>query len=106
MGEKTAALGTIAASGAVSGFLTYLWRTPFDTLYKQSVGWRDPNAPLWSLDRFLRSPRGLKAVAVGAATWSAYELADAALRWWVEADVVEVVDEQGKSIRRQRSSRG
>ena len=79
--ELAAALATIALSGALSGLCTYLWRTPFDTMYKQSVGWRDESAPLWSLRRFLRSPRGAKAVAVGAATWSVYEVADASLRY-------------------------
>ena len=59
--------------------------TPWDTLYKKAVGWRHAGAPLWSLDRFVRSPRGLKAVGIGALTWSAYELADAGLRY-VAAD--------------------
>ena len=49
-------------------------------MYKQSVGWRGGDVPLWSWRRFLSSPRGLKAVAIGAATWSAYEFADATLR--------------------------
>ena len=78
--ELAGALSTIAISGALSGLCTYMWRTPWDTLYKQAIGWRDPTAPLWSFDRFLRSPRGLKAVGVGALTWSAYEIADAGLR--------------------------
>lgn len=79
--ELAGALSTIAISGALSGLCTYMWRTPWDTLYKQAIGWRDPTAPLWSFDRFLRSPRGLKAVGVGALTWSAYEIADAGLRY-------------------------
>ena len=74
-------IATIACSGAISGLFTYAWRTPWDTLYKKSVGWRDPDAPLWSMSRFLRSPRGLKALGVGAATWSAYEVADAGIRY-------------------------
>lgn len=69
-----------AGSGGMAGLATYLWRSPWDTLYKQEVGWRKPDAPLWSFARFLSSPRGLKAVLIGASTWSMYELADATLR--------------------------
>lgn len=72
--------GATAFSGGVSGLATYLWRSPWDTKYKRSVGWRGDDAPLWSWRRFLQSPRGLKAIGLGAATWSAYELADAVLR--------------------------
>ena len=72
--------GATAFSGGVSGLATYLWRSPWDTKFKRSVGWRGDDAPLWSWRRFLQSPRGLKAIGLGAATWSAYELADAVLR--------------------------
>ena len=78
--KLVSALTTIALSGACSGFGAYIWRTPWDTLYKRAMGWRDPDAPLWSFKRFLRSPRGLKAIGVGALTWSAYEVVDAGLR--------------------------
>ena len=64
----------------MAGLLSYLWRSPLDTLYKRAVGWRDANEPLWSLRRFLSSPRGGKAVAIGAVTWSIYEVADAGIR--------------------------
>ena len=67
-------------SGGVAGLLSYLWRSPLDTLYKRAVGWRDANEPLWSIRRFLSSPRGGKAVAIGAVTWSIYEVADAGIR--------------------------
>lgn len=73
-------VGIAAASGGAAGLITYLWRSPLDTLYKRAVGWRDADAPLWSFRRFLTSPRGGKAVAIGAATWSAYEVADAGIR--------------------------
>ena len=69
-----------AGSGGVAGLATYAWRSPWDTLYKREVRWRAANAPLWSITRFVSSPRGLKAVLVGASTWAVYELADAALR--------------------------
>lgn len=78
-----ATLRTMAAtmvSGGLSGLCTYLWRSPWDTLYKRSIGWRGDSAPLWSLQRFVSSPRGAKAVAIGAGTWSAYEFVDAGLR--------------------------
>jgi len=69
-----------ARSGGMAGLLSYLWRSPLDTLYKRAVGWRDANEPLWSVRRFLSSPRGGKAVTIGAITWSIYEVADAAIR--------------------------
>lgn len=79
--------GATAVSGGLSGLCTYLWRSPWDTLYKRAVGWRAVDeAPLWSWQRFLKSPRGLKAIGIGAATWSAYELADAGLRSIARAD--------------------
>ena len=69
-----------ATSGGLAGLGTYLWRSPWDTLYKRAVGWRSADAPLWSWQRFLHSPRGGRAMVVGAMTWSVYELADAGLR--------------------------
>ncbi len=80
--ELARGLAVAAASGGLAGFATYLWRSPWDTLYKRSVGWRTNDAPLWSFQRFLSSPRGLKAMLIGASTWSMYEVADAALRAW------------------------
>lgn len=73
-------IAVTAISGALSGLATYLVRSPFDTLYKQAIGWRPPDAPLWSFQRFLSSPRGLKSLGIGAITWSAYEVADVTLR--------------------------
>lgn len=96
-GELAGSLSAIATSGALSGLCTYMWRTPFDTMYKRSVGWRDENAPLWSFRRFLRSPRGVKAVVVGAATWSAYEVADASLRHFIGEHHVAPPEQQAHS---------
>lgn len=79
-GELLRGVAIAAASGGVAGLATYCWRSPLDTLYKRSVGWRAADAPLWSFSRFLSSPRGVKAVAIGAVTWSVYEVADACLR--------------------------
>lgn len=78
--EVARSVGSTAICGGVSGLATYMVRSPCDTLYKQAVGWRPGDTPLWSWRRFIASPRGLKAVGIGAATWSAYELADACLR--------------------------
>ena len=78
--ELARGVAVATASGGASGLLTYLWRSPFDTMYKQAVGWRAADEPLWSFRRFLTSPRGGKAIAIGAVTWSAYEVADAGIR--------------------------
>jgi hypothetical protein len=79
-GELARGVGAAAASGGLAGLLSYAWRSPLDTLYKRAVGWRAHDAPLWSLRRFLTSPRGGKAVLIGATTWSAFEIADAGVR--------------------------
>ena len=79
-GELARGVGVAATSGGFAGLLSYMWRSPLDTLYKRAVGWRAHDAPLWSLRRFLTSPRGGKAVAIGAITWSAFEIADAGIR--------------------------
>ncbi|CAB9525130.1 expressed unknown protein [Seminavis robusta] len=68
-------IGTALVSGAGAGVLTYLWRSPWDTLYKRSMGWRPVDAPLLSTARFLTSPRGLKAVVISGTTWAVYEAA-------------------------------
>ena len=62
-----------AAAGGGAGLATYIWRSPFDTQFKISRGWRHPDTPLISPRRFITSPRGIKAVAIGAATWGIYE---------------------------------
>ena len=77
--ELGAAAISIVVSGGLSGLAAYAWRSPFDTLFKIAVGWRSPDTPLWSKQRFLRGPRGLKAVGIGAVTWSVYELVSQAL---------------------------
>lgn len=71
-----------ALSGGLSGVATYVVRSPLDTLYKKAIGWRKADAPLWSWERFVSSPRGLKALGLGALTWTAYEAADTALRMY------------------------
>ena len=38
-----------------------------------SQGWRPADALLFDPKRFVTSPRGIKAVCVGAATWMVYE---------------------------------
>eukprot|EP01050_Picozoa_sp_SAG11_P015054 SAG11_NODE_1916_length_4071_cov_3.418429_6_plen_145_part_00 len=43
-------------------------------------GWRSADTPLWCLDRFITSPRGLRAIAVGAGTWAMYDGSMMALR--------------------------
>ena len=68
-------VSTALVSGSAAGVTTYTWRSPLDTLYKQRMGWRPPDAPLLSGPRFVTSPRGLKAVAISGATWVVYELA-------------------------------
>ena len=40
------------------------------------MGWRSADTPLWSFERFIRSPRGLKAAGIGAVTWTAYEFVE------------------------------
>ena len=60
LGEISRALAVAATSGGLAGLVTYLWRSPWDTLYKRAVGWRPKDAPLWSLRRFLLGPRGAK----------------------------------------------
>jgi len=38
------------------------------------MGWRPPGSPAFSARRFLlESPRGARAVVVGATTWGVYE---------------------------------
>lgn len=66
-------LASALVSGTAAGVATYLWRSPWDTLYKKHMGWRPADAPLLSPARFVTSPRGLKAVAISGATWTAYE---------------------------------
>ena len=68
-------MAVASVSGAAAASATYCWRSPIDTLYKQSLRWRAADAPLLSLKRFITSPRGLKAVAIGAVTWTAYDSA-------------------------------
>jgi hypothetical protein len=60
-------------SGAAAAAASYTWRSPFDTWYKISIGNRPRNTPLLSWNRFVTSPRGLKAIVLGAVTWAAYE---------------------------------
>ena len=43
-------------------------------MYKIHIGARPPSTPLWSWERFLTSPRGLKSIALGAVTWGCYEV--------------------------------
>ena len=62
-----------SAAGGGAGLATYLWRSPWDTLFKVSLGMRAKETALVSARRFLTSPRGIKATAVGAATWGIYE---------------------------------
>ena len=64
-------VSSLAGAGAAT--FSYTWRSPFDTMYKRSCGYRPPDTPLLSWDRFITSPRGMKAVLLGAATWAAYE---------------------------------
>jgi hypothetical protein len=67
---------TIAGiAGAAAGMFSYLWRSPWDALYKKQYGWRPANALLFDPNRFITSPRGLNAIGVGAATWMVYEAA-------------------------------
>ncbi len=73
--EALPGLATALLSGAGAGVATYLWRSPWDTLYKKRMGWRAADAPLLSAERFVASPRGLKAVGISAATWLVYEAA-------------------------------
>lgn len=68
-------LATALAAGSAAGVATYMWRSPFDTLYKQRMGWRALDAPLLSPQRFVTSPRGLRAVFTSGMTWAAYEFA-------------------------------
>ena len=75
-----ATVSSALVSGSAAGVATYLWRSPWDTLYKQRMGWRDRNAPLLSPSRFITSPRGLKAVGISAGTWAVYELISAGVR--------------------------
>ena len=55
-------------AGSAAGMVTYLWRSPWDTLYKKHMGWRPVSAPLLSSSRFITSPRGLKAMAISGVT--------------------------------------
>ena len=73
-------LATALIAGSTAGVATYVWRSPWDTLYKKSLGWRPLDAPLLSPARFLTSPRGLKAVGISGVTWMAYEAAVLAVR--------------------------
>ena len=70
-------LASCAASGGAggaAGLAGYVVGSPFDTIYKVRRGWRPADAPLLSLRRTLTSPRGVRAVAAGAATFAAMEL--------------------------------
>jgi hypothetical protein len=60
-------------SGAAAAASSYTWRSPFDTWYKISIGTRPHDTPLLSWSRFVTSPRGMKAIVLGSATWAAYE---------------------------------
>ncbi|CAB9512243.1 expressed unknown protein [Seminavis robusta] len=73
--DVLANIGTAMVSGSGAGVSTYLWRSPWDTLYKRSMGWRPADAPLFSSARFLTSPRGITAVAISGTTWAVYEAA-------------------------------
>lgn len=66
-------LSVACAPGALASDAGYLWRSPLDNLYKIHMGLRDPAEKSFSAKRFLTSPRGLKAMALGALTQSAYE---------------------------------
>ena len=61
-------------SGGFAACFAYSWRSPLDTLYKINIGARAADTPLLSRDRFLSSPRGLRAITVGALTWGVYEM--------------------------------
>jgi hypothetical protein len=60
-------------AGAAAGMFSYLWRSPWDTLYKKRYGWRPADALLFDPKRFITSPRGVQAIATGAVTWMVYE---------------------------------
>jgi len=66
-------LGCASASGAAAVIAAYCWRSPLDTLYKQSLSLRDKQARLLSAQRFRTSKRGMFVLGVGAMTWTAYE---------------------------------
>ena len=48
-------------------------------LANMCAGWREPHTVLWSHRRFISSPRGLKATAIGAVTFAGYEVVMMAL---------------------------
>jgi len=78
--EAIPELATALVAGTAAGIATYLWRSPWDTLYKVSMGWRAADAPLLSGSRFVTSPRGAKAVGISGATWVVYEAVVLAVR--------------------------
>ena len=78
--EAVPELATALVAGTAAGIATYLWRSPWDTLYKVRMGWRPPDAPLLSGSRFITSPRGAKAVGISGATWVVYEAVILAVR--------------------------
>jgi|EP01047_Picozoa_sp_COSAG01_P059368 hypothetical protein len=69
-GRATAA----SLAGGLGAACAYQFRSPLDTLYKVHIGVRPSCTPLLSWERFLASPRGLKHIALGAATWGCYEV--------------------------------
>ena len=73
--SSAAGIASALLSGSTAGVLTYLWRSPWDTLYKKTMNWRPADAPLFSMARFATSPRGLKAVVISGCTWAVYEAA-------------------------------
>ena len=68
---RSIAISCFAGGGA--GLATYIWRSPWDTLFKIRRGMRAQESALVSAKRFLNSPRGAKAVALGSVTWGLYE---------------------------------
>ena len=62
-------------SGGFAAACAYQFRSPLDTMYKIHIKQRSAATPLLSWERFLTSPRGLKAIAIGAVTWGCYEIA-------------------------------
>ena len=86
--QSSTSVAIALLAGSTAGVATYLWRSPWDTLYKKRMGWRSPHAPLLSSARFVTSPRGLKAVLISGCTWAVYEAALVGVTLLVEQGVL------------------
>ena len=94
LGGISRALAVAATSGGLAGLVTYPWRS-HGTRLQAAVGWRPGRAAPARCGASWAAARR-ESGAIGAVTWSAYEVADAGLR--ALAGPADGVDDGGEHV--------